>query len=592
MTNVDYDRRRADLKYPEGPARTELHLAKLEAYADEFAWEIDRKALSLANSQRATSEGMDGMDIRMRLGKRSDLPGVRFVSTDAAQHGLTYNALRSTYRYEIGDVSSSGVFLLNVADAAIAPAADTVFINKGGKMRVLNKAKLIANCDSAWHLIYNADLVVEGADSYSGKGYLDYRNDTEKIQKLYLDNISVVNGTTVAAGTISDSAQFKMSSAFGFAGKVRAEGNQKWLHFDGGVRLIQPCIATDQLGLLAYADYTDPEHIHIIVPEQPADWKGNRLTASVLMDRKTLRPQAAFLTRKHSDDCEILPAHGVLTYLGDRQMYMIGSPEKVADPDGVVEPYLSLATGDCRMEGEGPMSFALRPTQASFYAYGTASINLRGRGDDDHLNTVFGFTFPIAKEVVSAMAEALKEDLRLDPVDGSTGAEMRHALMHSFGNDRGSAIYVNYSANGRLDKIPAEMLSTALFDNVRWQYSSTAGLYFDGKVPLVAVGDKSLGLEVNLKAQIHLNGKTPEMVFYIEAAKDHWYFFRYDVTSQELTLYSSSGTWEDMVKALPLEQRKVEKEGMGTFRYFIGNNPGDKEHFIRNFNRTVYPEAE
>lgn len=587
-SHVDYDRHRADLKIMAGPARTELQLPKLEAYADEFSWEMDRKTLDLVNSQRATSEGMDGMDIRQRLGKRSDLPGVRFVSTDAAQHGLTYNALRSTYRYEVGDLSSTGVFLINVADAAIAPNADTVFINKGGKMRVLNKARLVANRDSAWHYIYNADLVVSGADSYTGKGWLDYRNDTEKVQKLYLDSISVVNGTTMACGNISDNT-FTISSAFGFAGKVRAEGNRKWLYFDGGVHLLQPCIPADQLGLLAYADYTDPEHVRVIVPEQPVDWKGNRLTASVLMDRNTLRPQASFLTRKHTDDCELLPAHGVLTYLGDRQMYMIGSPEKVADPDGVVSPYLALSTDDCHMEGEGPMSFALRPSQASFYAYGSANINLNN-SDDDKLTTVFGFTFPIAKELVTAMADALKDDLRLDQVSGSSSAEMRHALMNVMGNDKGSAAYVNYSANGRLDKIPADMQSTMLFDNLRWQYSSTAGLYYDGKVGLIGMGDRSLGLEINLKAQIYLRGKNPEMVFYVEAAKDHWYFFRYDIKSQELTLYSSSGTWEDMVKAIPLEQRRVESQGLGVFRYFIGNNPSEVSTFLKVFNRTVYPE--
>ena len=594
-SHVDYDHLRTDLKIVSGPARTELQLAKLEAYADQFTWMMDKKTLGIVNSQRATSEGMESMDIRMRLGKRNDLPGVRFVSTDAAQNGLTYNALNSIYKYEVGDLSSSGAYLLNVADAAIVPNADTVFVNRGGKMRVLNKAKLIANRDSAWHYIYNADLVINGANNYTGKGYLDYygvsgSSTVGTATKIFFDDISVVNGTTMAKGVISDSAQFKLNQAFGFAGKVRAEGNQKWLHFDGGVRLIQPCLATDQLGLLAYSDYTDPEHVHIMVPEQPADWKGNRLTASVLIDRNTLRPQASFLTRMHKDDCELLPAHGVLTYLGDRQMYMIASAEKVADPDGVVAPYLSLSTDDCRMEGEGPMSFALRPSQASFFAYGLANVGIKGNGEDDRIATVFGFTFPIAKELVTAMADALKDDLRLEPVSSVDNPEMRHALMYAMGNDKGTTAYVNYSTSGRLDKIPTTMQSTALFDNIHWQYSTTAGLYFDGKVGLLGMGDKSLGLEVNLKAQIYLRGKTPEMVFFVEAAKDHWYFFRYEINSQELTLYSSSGTWEDMVKALPLEQRKVEKEGLGTFRYFIGNSPDEVANFLKIFNRTVYPE--
>jgi len=598
-SHVDYDKRRAELKNEAGPQRTELQLVKLEAYADLFGWDMDKKTLDIKNSQRNIAEGLDGMEMRDRLGKLHDMPGVRYVSTDEKQNGMSYNSLVSTYRYEVGDLSSKGVYLIAVADAAIAPNEDSVYINKGGKMRVLNKARLIANRENAWHYIYNADIVVNGADNYTGKGYLDFRHNTgegsEKVQKLYLNDISVANGVTIAKGDISDSARFTISTAFGFAGKVRAEGNQQWLHFDGGVRLLQPCIPLDKSGLLAYADYTDPEHVHVTVPEQPTDWKGKRLTASVLLDGKTLKPQASFLTRKKESDGELLAAHGVLTYLSDRQMYMIGSSEKVANPDGVVAPYLALSIDDCHMEGEGPMEFNLKPSVAKFYAYGTAYIPESTNGGElPVVNTVFGFNFPISADVTAAMAAALKDDLRLEPSVGKTNPDMRHALMYAMGDDLGSSAYVSYSTAGKLDKVPESMKSTVLFDKIQWQYTSTTGLYYDGKVSLVAVGDKPLGLEVNLKAWLNINmaTKKPELVFYIEAAKDHWYFFRYDINQQELTLYSSSGTWEDMVKMIPMEQRRVADEKLGTFRYAIGTNSGEVKTFLKTFNRAVYPDMD
>jgi hypothetical protein len=82
------------------------------------------------------------------------------------------------------------------------------------------------------------------------------------------------------------------------------------------------------------------------------------------------------------------------------------------------------------------------------------------------------------------------------------------------------------------------------------------------------------------------------MTFYVEVAKDHWYFFRYDLATQELTLYSSVGTWVDQVKAIPLEQRKVTKEGLGTFRYFVGNNSGEVPNWLAWFSKTVYSEED
>lgn len=589
-SHVDYDTRQAELTMPDGPQRTELQLVAQAAYADRFSWDMDRKVLDIVNSQRMTAEGMDFMDIRQRLGKRHDMPGVRFVSTDPAKGELAYHSLRSTYRYELGDLSSTGVFLLNVADAAIVPNADTVHINRGGDMRVLNNASMVFNRDSAWHMIVGADLIVASAGKFTGKGYNDYKNDTDKRQRIFFNDISVDGrGVTVAKGTISDSASFQISSAFGFAGKVRLEGDRPWPHFDGGVRLLQPCIPKEQLGLLAYADYTDPEHVHVLVPELPTDWKGKRIAASILMDKNNLRPHSAFLTSEKVADNELLSAHGVLTYLGDKKMYMIASEDKVADPDAVVEPYLSLSTEDCIVEGEGLVNLALRRTQASFYAYGTASVGLQS-DVEDHLATVFGFTFPIDKSLVASLTDNLKEDLRLNPASPSTNAEMRHAMMYHLGADKGGAAYAVYSATGKMNAIPADMQSMLLFDHVRWQYSPSVGLYYDGKVNLLAADDKPLGIELRLKAQISKRGNSQQMIFYVEAAKDHWYFFKYDLGSSELTIYSSVGTWVDQVKALPLEQRKLEKEGLATFRYFIGNNSSEVPNWLSWFSKTVYSD--
>lgn len=593
QSHVDYDKRRAELKIAAGPQRTELPLVQEEAYADLFAWQMDLKVLEIINSTRSTSEGMDAMDIRMRLQKHDDLPGVRFVSTDPKQKELSYNSLHSIYKYEQGELSSKGVYIIHVADAAIAPNGDSVHVSKGGKMQQLTGAQLLFNRENGYHFVTGADLMVKGSDNYTGKGFMDYRNDTDKKQRLFFDDISVdARGVTIARGEIKDEANFIISSAFGFAGKVRAEGDQQWLHFEGGVRLLQECIPQQQLGLLAYADYTDPEHVHVSVPEEPTDWKGKRITASILLDKNSLRPSAAFLTNEKVANNELIKAHGVLTYLGDRKQYMIGSEAKVSNPDGVVEPFLAMNTTDCSVEGEGLVDFALKRTQASFYGYGTASVSIGENTQEDHLTTVFGITFPIAQEVVNSLYNALKEDLRLQSTVGITNAEMRHAMMHHLGADKGGGAYALYSATGMMSEIPAAMRSTMLFDNIRWQFSPSVGLYYDGKVGLVAMDDKSVGLQVKLKAQICKQGNGQIMRFYVEAAKDHWYFFEYEVMQQQLTIYSSSGTWLDQIKAIPLDQRKIEKEGLGLFRYSVGNESTKVPKWLKWMSNTIYSNDE
>ena len=589
---VNYDTRRADIQSKQGPVHSDLQLVQYEAWADHFSWEMDRKELSLANSTRGTSEGLDALELRLRLPKAGDMPGVRFVSTDPARKQLSYSSLLSLYKYDVGELSNQGVFLVAVADAAIAPAADTLHITKGGEMRVLNNAQLVFNRDSAYHFLTGADLLVASSTSYSGKGYYDFHNDQEKTQRLFMNNIEVRNGVSVASGDVSADQSFTLSSAFGFAGKIRLEGNHRWPWFEGGVRLIQPCIPDAQLGLLAYADYTDPDHVHVVVPELPTDWKGNRITASVLMDKSTLRPHAAFLTNEKVADNELLSAHGILTYLGDRKQYMIGSEAKVSDPDGIVEPYLALSTTDCTVEGEGPVNFARRRTQASFYSYGSATVGISS-DNEDHLTTVFGFSFPIDPSIVNSLANNFKNELRLMPVGGTTSAEMRHAMMHHLGADKGAATYAIYSATGQLDKVPDAMLSTMLFDNVRWQYNPILGLYCEGKVGLVSIGDKPMGVTVNMKAQIYMDKGNQKIKIYVEAAKDHWYFFYYDTQAQDLTIYSSYGTWDDQIKALTTDQRKITKEGLGTFFYHVGNVANYvSNNFLIPFSRAAHPDED
>ena len=162
--------------------------------------------------------------------------------------------------------------------------------------------------------------------------------------------------------------------------------------------------------------------------------------------------------------------------------------------------------------------------------------------------------------------------------------------MYHLGSDQGGAVYAAYSATGEFEKIPTVMRSTLLFDNIRWQYAPTLGLYCEGKVGLVGVGDKPLGVTVTVRGQIYMEKGHQKMKFYVEAAKDHWYFFYYDSQTQDLTLYSSVGTWDDQIKSLSIDQRKVEKDGLGTFYYHVGNVQNYVPNWLQMFSRAAHPD--
>ena len=586
QSRVDYNARTATFQTNGEMQKTELRLAKYESYADKFTWDMDRHNLAFINSSSEGSDGMEQLGLKERIARRSQ-PGAHFVSTDPTQKRLEFHAVGSAYHYEQGTLGCTGVYLIKSADAYIAPGADTLFVRKGGKMAPLHKAQAIADGVATFHHIFDAELQIAASDSYSGSGTIYYTDEDNNQTPIHLTKIETANGTTIGTGTIADSAGFTLNSAFGFAGKVRVEGNRQHYWFEGGVRLIQDCLPVDQLGLLAYAGYTDPASVRVTVPELPTDWRGNRITASILLDKTSLRPHSAFLTKERPADNELMGAYGVLTYSKVRNQYLIGAEDKVADPENVAGPYLSMDLAGCAVEGEGPINFALRRTQAELFCYGSARLDLAG-DEEVNLNTIFAAGFPIAPALAESLAQHLQADLSLQPSKAFTNPTMRHALMHHLGAEKGSEAYSQYAATGHFDKLPKIFGQTLVFDNIKWLYSPAMGYYFDGRTNLVSVGGKQLNLQVKLKAQITKKGNNQQMVLLLQASKDHWYYFHYDFGTQELTLYSSIGEWVDQVKSLPLESRKVSVEGLGTFRYFIGNSPRDVGNYITWFSKTAY----
>lgn len=566
-SHVDFTGRRTELVSNADIQRTELPLVAYNAYVDKVSWEMDKKELDLLNSKSEDSQGLEGLTLRERNNRPQ--PGARFVCTANKADSLQFHATRSTYRYNAGQLTNRGVFVLNVADAAIAPAADTLHIGVGGEMRQLRHAQLLAARTNGYHLFYDGDFIVKNLRTYSGKAYIDYVDEDDKSQKIYCNDIAPNQaGVTVANAFISDSASFTLNSAFGFAGKVRVEGNQEFFYFDGGVRLLHNCAPQSQLALLAYSSYLDPKNIMVAVPELAVDWRGNRIAAAILMDQAGLTPKPAFLMKERVADNEILSAYGLLSYDKDAHLYTLAQLQKQENFDGVVSPYMRMNTETCQVEGEGPASLCYREglTSKMAYAKGIAT----SRPADFELSGVFGFSFPIDNNVVAAIAQQLADDLRLSP--GSPDNELlRHAMIHYQGIDKGSENYSTYVSTGAFDRIPSEFDHTLLFENLTWHFNPGVGYYTSGMTSLALMGKKQLHLNVRVMANLNKSGSAQVLNIYVQAARDHWYFFSYNTGTHTLSFSSSVGAIEDMVKAISADDRQIKSKDGLTFQYKVGS---------------------
>lgn len=578
-SHTDYDKKRAEFTSNDPLGRTDLPLLSYNAYVDKFSWQWDKKELDLINSKSESTGGLEGLSLRERFA-HTEQPGARFVSTDPKRDSLQFYAVRSHYLYNAGQLSCQKVFTVRSADAVIAPGGDSLHIGAGGIISPLSKSQILCSTSNKYHLIYNANVVIEGAQKYSGNGTVDYLDEKDKKQKIFLSEIAPdAKGMTVGKGFIPDSANFTLNEAFGFAGQVRLDADSANYYFDGGVRLIHNCAPADQLGLLAYKGYVDPRAIFIYVPELPTDWKGNRITASVLFDPATIKPRAAFLTNERAADNELMHAHGFLTYSSDSSTYTIASAAKLKDPDAVVEPFLALNTRTCQLTGEGPLNFNVKQNHVKLFCYGTASVN-NNRIDESEFNSILGFTFPIDDKVLNTMQQLISDDLRLSPSQPDNDI-VRRAMMHYQGAAEGEANYNNYVSTGYYDKMPKDFESTLLLEGIDWKYSPVLGYYYNGVAGLSAIGKKQLHLATRVKAQFYKKGNGTYLTIYIQVASDHWYYFNYEFNSQQMIIYSSVGEWVDMIKSIPPEKRVTEgKNGQGDYRYRIGSSRVEVPNFL------------
>ena len=584
QAHVDFKNRHADFTSNDAVGRTKLPVLQYMAFVNKFSWQMDNQALDLMDSHSEDSQGMEDVALSDRVGKK--MPGARFVSTHPKQDSLQFFAVRGSYLYDKAELTCREVFEIDVADAAIAPGGDSVHISADAAMHKISDARILATRENKYHEFYGADVIVQGRKSYTGKGYIDYVDEEEKKQRIFMEEILVdKKGMTVGRGFIDDDANFTLNQALGYAGGVRVDADTNAYYLEGGVRLLHKCLPTDQMGLLAFKGYIDPKNVQVEVPEIPVDWKGNRITAGILFDKSTMEPRSAFLTNEKAADNDLLTSWGFLEYDMKAQTYRIASREKLEDPEGVVDRMLTLNTASCDLTGEGPVNLGIRQGVGGNFAYGNVMLD-PSQVEQTEINTVFGITFPMEANVVNMLGQLIGDDLRLSPTNPDNEL-LRQAFVFYMGEEKGTEGYSNYISSGAFDaKLqPKQFDQTLLFERIKWQYSPTLGFFYDGVAPLAQVGKKQLHLDVRIKAQIFKRGTDQLFNLYLQVASDHWYYFGYNATKQQLTIYSSVGEWVDYIKGLPADKRQS-SDKTGTFHYRIGTSNSEVPNFLVRFGQT------
>jgi hypothetical protein len=371
-------------------------------YMDEFKWFMDNDDIEMtAGEQKST----DASGVK--------LDGAQFISVHPEQDSLSFFSTAAVYNLKDKEIRAGGVKFIQVADAMVYPDSSKLIIDKKAKMRTLNNSRIVASFITQNHNIYNSKVNVFGKKKYAGTGFIDYVDEIEKTQTIFLQNIGVdTTGQTYATAEIADTSKFTLSPDYEFYGKVNLLANNEYLTFKGYSRISHDCDLLSK-NWFSFKTEINPNEIYIPIDSTTKGISGNQLFASVMLSSDSLGIYSAFLNNKKKySHIEVLAANGYLYYDKAKEEYQISNKDKLQEMS-FGGSYLSLSTKNCKIYGEGLIDMGAKTGQV---AISTAGVVQHNQLDNDVIfDMVAMIDFFFAEEALKKMTKKLQEASSLDP---------------------------------------------------------------------------------------------------------------------------------------------------------------------------------
>ena len=468
---------------------------------------------------------------------------------------------------------------MNIADAMVYPDSGKVVVEKQAKMRTLHNSKVVASYITQNHNRYNSTINVFGKKKYAGNGYVDYVDEINTTQTIYLHNLGVDStGQTYGKGDIADTAQFKLSPFYEFKGSIKLFANNEFLTFDGQGRILHDC---DLLGRnwFTFETKINPTDIFIPIDSTTKDVNKNPLIASVLLSSDSLGIYTSFLNnkKKYSHD-EVLKAQGFLYYDKEATEYRISNKDKLQEMS-FSGNYLSLNTKNCKVYGEGKVNLGANTGQVDISTAGAIQHN---QLDNEAIFDLFGiFDFFFAEDALKKMAKRMQEASALDPVklDRPT---FEKGLREVIGKVEADKLIAQANLYGEFKKLPDLLRKTLVFNDIKFKWDDVNKRYKSfGKLGISNVDKEQINKYMEGKVEIIKKRSGDVLTIYLELDPNNWYFFTY--TRGLMQAISSDADFNTAIQETKSDKRKSKAEKGQEPYQFMYSTERKKKDFLRKF---------
>ena len=565
---VTFDGRYGQFKSNGGGSHIEMEPMQYICFMDEFKWYMDNDDIELT-AGAAKETDASGVN----------LEGAQFISIHPEQDSLSFYSTKAKYDIKNKMIYADGVKFLNVADAMVYPDSNKIVIEKKAKMQTLNNSKIIASYITQNHIIYNSTVNVFGKKKYAGSGYIDYVDEINKSQTIYLQNIGVdSSGQTYASADIKDTTKFTLSPNYEFYGKVKLFANNEFLTFKGFARIFHDCNLLGR-NWFSFESQINPEEIYIPVDTTTKDVFGNPLIASIFLSPDSLGIYSTFLNNKKKySHVEVLPAGGYLFFDKEKEEYKISNKDKLQEMS-FSGNYLSLNTKYCKIYGEGKIDLGNETGQVSIQTAGTIDHNQID--DDVILDLVMLTDFFFSEDAMKKMTKDIQEASSLDPVklDRPT---FEKGLREILGKEEADKLIAQASLYGEFKKLPDSFKKALVFNDLKMKWNNNSKSYQSfSKIGISNIYNKPINKYVDGKVELIKKRSGDILTIYLEINPNNWFFFTY--TRGVMQAISSDIDFNAAITETKPDKRKAKAEKGQEPYQFMYSTDRKKKDFLREF---------
>jgi len=544
---------------------------------NEMTWYMDNEELEIsADTDVLEKLETANKDISPSEWEDLFLEGPKFTSVHPKQDSLNWVAPRAKYNYAEHIIYAEGVKFIRVADATIYTDDGKVVIEKNAVMQPIKDAKIIANSTSRYHTIYDAMVSIYGRKDYTAYGDYDYLDNTKSPQKIHFTKIGVdASGQTYAKGDILEPDNFQLNSFYKYQGGVNLFANQKFLEFNGGVKVNYEC-DTSAANWLKFKSFIDPEDIFIPVDTVPYNINNSRLSVGIMLGSNN-RIYPAFLTRKKTQyDQEIFSAHGYLNYNREDGKYMIASKEKLSEPS-LPGNYLHIHKTICNVYGTGRMNFSNDFGLFKPNAIGNVMYYPESDTTEFELSMILDAYFN--KDGLNKMAD------KLNSIEGLVGIDPRdevyeRALIEYLGTEQADEWFSNQSL-GNYSKLPKELTDKFIFNELLfiWYPELNSFIHY-GPIAVANIGKNQVNKYVFGFIRIEKSRRGDSFEMLLEPSLTDWYYFKYSAGT--FSGISSDENFNQVVYDTKPGQREKKENGL-FYQYGLGSST-----YMKRFKKEMY----